>query len=403
MAALPISTRPMRIPTRSRSSRHALLLAGVLLVAANLRAPFTALPPLLGTVRADLGLGTAGAGALTTLPLLVFAIVSPFGARLARAWGLERALGGALAAIAAGILLRSAGGIGCLYLGTVLASAGIAVGNVLLPSLVKRDFPDNVAALTGAYALAAGVVAALGSAAVTPLAQAWGWRPALAAFALLPAGALLAWRVLPGARGPAAAGTAAQGQGGPVWRSALAWQVTLFLGLNSTVYYIAVGWLPTLLVDAGTGAAQAGSLHGVLQLASAVPGLLLGPLLRRLRDQRLPAAGAALLAAGALAGLQLAPRFAGAWVAMFGLGSGASFILGLAFVGLRTGNARQAAALSGMAQCAGYLLAATGPMAMGALHDATGGWGAPLGICVALALAMGAAGVLAGRNLRIAA
>nr|WP_296947826.1 MFS transporter [uncultured Massilia sp.] len=403
MTGLPLPTRPMRTLIQSRSARHACLLAGILLIAANLRAPFTALPPLLATVRADLGLGTVGAGALTTLPLLVFAIVSPFGARLVRAFGLERALAGALAAIAAGVLLRSAGPAGWLYLGTGLAGAGIAVGNVLLPSLVKRDFPDDVAALTGAYALAAGLVAALGSAAVAPLAQAWGWRAALAAFAVLPAVALLAWLALPRAQAGMAAGAPARRQGPAVWRSALAWQVTLFLGLNSTVYYIAIGWLPTILADAGVAATRAGSLHGILQLASAVPGLLLGPLLRRLRDQRLPAAGAALLAAVALAGLQLAPQWAGAWVAMFGLGSGASFILGLAFVGLRTGNAQQAAALSGMAQCAGYLLAAAGPMAIGALHDALGGWDAPLGACVALALAMAGAGVLAGRNVRIPA
>ncbi|MFT3801116.1 MAG: MFS transporter [Burkholderiaceae bacterium] len=393
----------MSSSTHRRAATQTALLLGILLIAANLRAPFTGLPPLLGSIQADFGLGTTAVGALTTLPLLAFALVSPFAALLAREYGLERALFGALAAVALGIALRSTGVLWSLYAGTGIIGMGIAVGNVLLPSLVKRDFPDSVAALTGAYALAMGVAAALGSAAVVSLADAIGWRSALAAFLILPLAALAVWMTQLGAHAKPASGTTTPPPGGKVWHSALAWQVTLFLGLNSTIYYVAIGWLPTILIDAGLSAEHAGSLHGVLQLATAVPGLVLGPILRRLRDQRLAAAVAAGLSVVALLGLTALPQLALAWSILFGAGTGAGIILGLSFIGLRTRNPHQAAALSGMSQCIGYLLAAAGPMAMGALHDMLGGWRVPLGLCAILALVAVFLGLLAGRDRHVGA
>lgn len=391
----------MRSPLPSRTTSSALLLVGIFLIAANLRAPVTALPAVLGAIQNSLDLGTVAAGALTTLPLLAFALLSPFSALFAREYGLERSLFGAMVAIALGIALRSFGPSWLLYLGTVLIGMGIAVGNVLLPSLVKRDYAHRVASLTSAYVLAMGVAAALGSAVVVPLTRAWGWQIALGTFIVLPLAALAVWTSQLRLRHAPAAGTATPPHGGPVWRSALAWQVTLFLGLNSTIYYVVVGWLPTILIDAGQAPGYAGSLHGVLQLATAVPALFMGRLLRGLSDQRVPAAATAGLSLIALLGLMVLPQWALLWSVLFGMGTGAGIILGLSFVGLRTHNAQQAAALSGMSQCMGYLLAATGPMAMGALHDGLGGWFVPLGLCALLALCAVGVGLLAGRNLQL--
>lgn len=377
------------------------MLIGILLIAANLRAPITAMPPLLAPIQADFGLGTTAAGALTTLPLLAFALLSPISALLARRYGLERTLFTALMVIALGIGLRSVSAVSCLYAGTVLIGMGIAAGNVLLPSLIKRDFPNNIAALTGAYALAMGIAAALGSAAVVPLAKSLGWGGALATFLILPLAALAVWIPQLGTRAAPASSTPTPLYRGELLRSALAWQVTLFLGLNSVVFYVAIGWLPSILTDAGLSPAEAGSLHGVLQLATAIPGLLLAPMLRGRRDQRLPAAAAASLSFVALMGFLLAPQFALVWSIVFGCGTGAGIILGLSFIGLRTENAGQAAALSGMSQFIGYLLAAIGPVAVGALRDSLGSWQVPLGLCAALALMAAIMGLLAGRNLRI--
>jgi len=388
----------MNIATHRSATGKTLLLIGILLIAANLRAPFTSLPPLLGFIQGSFDLSTVATGALTALPLLAFALLSPFSAMIAREYGLERTLFGALIAIALGIVLRSLGASWGLYLGTAIIGMGIAAGNVLLPSLVKRDFSGNVASVTGAYALVMGIAAALGSVVVTPMTGVWGWRTALLMFLVLPVLAMLIWsKQLSGHTAPTAS-TATPPHGGKVWHSALAWQVTLFLGLNSTIYYVVVGWLPTMLTDAGLSPTEAGSFHGIMQLATAVPGLLLGPVLRRMRDQRLAGAAVCICSGIALLGLDIAPQLALIWSILFGIGTGAGIILGLSLIGLRTHNAHQAAALSGMSQCIGYLLASAGPMAIASLHDALGGWGIPLQLCAGLAVIAAVMGFLAGRD-----
>ncbi len=379
----------------SNRSRGLWLLAGLLLVAANLRAPITAVAPVLSLLQGEFSLSSAQAGLLTTLPLLAFGAVSPFAGAIARAHGLERTLLAALAVIAAGILLRSAGPAAALYAGTLLAGVGIALGNVLLPSIIKRDFPAKVAPVTSACALAMGGAAALASASAVPLARHWGWQPALGVLLLLPLAAMLAWRAQ--LAGPAIKVQAAAGPGAPVWRSPLAWQLTLFMGLNSTLYYATVAWLPTVLADAGFSPSAAGSVHGVMQLASALPGLVLAPLVARCKDQKALAAGSGLLMALALLGLACWPALAPLWAFCLGAGSGAGLILALMFMGLRAADPRTAAALSGMAQCLGYLLAASGPLLAGKAHAWSQGWDRPLAIGVVLCLAMAGFGALAGR------
>ncbi|KQR73738.1 MFS transporter [Burkholderia sp. Leaf177] len=384
-------------------ARPALLVSGILLIAANLRAPFTGVAPLLGMIRANAGLTTTEAGMLITLPLLAFAIVSPFAARVAREYGLERSLFAALVLIGVGIAVRSTGTVWCLYLGTAVIGGGIALGNVLLPSLLKRDFSDRTATLTSAYALTMGVGAAIASVIAIPLARVFNsdWRLVIGAFIVVPIVTALIWLPQLGSRTSPSRDTATPPHGGDVWRSALAWQVTLFLGLNSFVYYVAVSWLPAILHDAGFSADKAGSLHGVLQLATAVPGLLLLPIVRKMKDQRMIAFLASITSALGLLGLLLAPSFAMVWIILFGLGAGATIILGLSFASLRASNSHQAAALSGMSQCVGYLLAAAGPPLVGRLHDASGNWNVALAICVVLCLVMALLGLFAGRAVHI--
>ncbi|EBF5083446.1 CynX/NimT family MFS transporter, partial [Salmonella enterica] len=187
-----------------------------------------------------------------------------------------------------------------------------------------------------------------------------------------------------------------------IWRSPLAWQVTLFLGLNSLIYYVIIGWLPTILISHGYSEAQAGSLHGLLQLATAAPGLAIPLILHRFNDQRWIAALVSLLCAVGAAGLWFVPGQAVIWTLLFGFGSGATMILGLTFIGLRASSAHQAAALSGMAQSVGYLLAACGPPVMGKLHDASGSWYLPLSGVTVLAIIMAIFGLYAGRDREIA-
>ncbi|WP_454689940.1 MFS transporter [Achromobacter aloeverae] len=393
----------MTTPDTSHRSlaRPALLIAGLLLIASNLRAPVTGLAPILGVLQAHYALSPAQAGMLTTLPLLAFGFVSPFAALLAREYGLERTLFGAMWLVAGGLLVRSAGPLWCLYLGTAISGSGIAMGNVLLPSLVKRDFPARVPAVMGACALTMGGIAALVSAGVVPLAAAWGWQGALLAVIVFPLAAVAAWTSQLGAHTGPARGTAAPPHGGPVWHSALAWQVTLFMGINSLLYYVLISWLPAILADAGYTPAEAGAVHGGMQFASAVPGIVLAPLVGRMKDQTRVAASMALMMGVGLLGLLFLPAGATVWALLYGFGSGGGILLALIFMGLRASNARQAAALSGMAQCVGYTLAACGPALTGKLHDLAGGWTVPLAIGVVLSLAMAAFGALAGRARQI--
>lgn len=382
-------------------ARPALLIAGLLLIATNLRAPITGVAPVLETLQSAFALSPAQAGLLTTLPLLAFGIISPFAAMFAREYGLERSLFGALLLIAAGVVVRSIGSVWTLYLGTAAIGAGIAVGNVLLPSLVKRDFPAKVPTIMGVCSIAIGGAAALASASAVPLGNAFGWQGALGATAVFPLAAALVWTSQLSGHTAPAKGTASAPHGGRVWHSPLAWQVTLFMGINSLVYYVLVAWLPSVLTSSGIAPEVAGSLHGVMQLASAVPGLLLGPVVSRMRDQRLVAATMGGLMTVALLGFCVAPSWASLWAFCFGLGSGGGVLLALMFMGLRANSAHQAASLSGMAQCVGYFLAACGPALAGKFHDLTGSWTAVLYIGAVLSIVMVIFGLLAGRSRTI--
>ncbi|WP_116327551.1 CynX/NimT family MFS transporter [Klebsiella aerogenes] len=386
----------------SANGKKLLLIVGILFIAATLRVTFTGIAPLLDAIRAEYQLTTAQTGLLTTLPLLAFGLVSPLAAGVARRFGIERSLLLAMVIICLRIGLRSLPSAAWLYIGTALIGCGIALGNVLLPGLIKRDFSGHVARMTGAYSITMGAAAAAGSAMVVPLALAgFGWRGALLLLMVFPLLALLLW--LPQARRqattPMTGSGAAHNRG--IWRSALAWQVTLFLGINSLVYYVIVGWLPAILQSMGYSEAQAGSLHGLLQLATAAPGLAIPLVLHRLKDQRGIAVLVALMCVVSTLGLWLLPGQAVIWTLIFGFGSGATMILGLTFIGLRASSAHQAAALSGMAQTIGYLLAACGPPLIGKIHDAYGDWHIPLIIVALIAVVMALFGALAGRAREI--
>lgn len=382
----------------SRMTNSPTLVKSVLFVAGALRAPITVVGPLIEVIRSTFDLGATEAGLLTTVPLLAFAAISPFAAWLNK-YGLERSLFAAMMLITAGILLRSAGSSLCLYVGTCVIGCGIAVGNVLLPSLVKRDFPAHIVPLTAMYSVMMGLSAACASVVAVPLARVsgLGWPLALGVTAALPVlAAILLWR-LDGwtAESSRPANSLEQRW---IWSSAIAWQVTLFLGLNSFVYYVAIGWLPAILTEFGYSSEQAGSLHGLMQIAGTIPAVILIPASSRLHEHGKLAAGASLLSAAGFTGLVLEPNQAALWVILLGCGTGAGLVLGLSFLGLRAPSSHGAAVLSGMAQCVGYGLAAVGPPLIGALREIAAAWTVPLFVCAAVCVAMGVLGLLAGRS-----
>ncbi|GAC34759.1 CynX/NimT family MFS transporter [Paraglaciecola polaris] len=390
------------------ASSSFIFVLGIFFVAANLRAPITGIAPLLDKIIATFELSNTQAGMLTTLPLIAFAVSSPMAAKLARKIGIEGSLFIALLLIGGGINLRLMDSVWALYSATAIIGVGIAIGNVLLPSLIKRDFAARVAVMTSCYVLAMGIFSGGFSAIVTPLAniEALDWQGALSVFSLITLVSLLLWvprlrsQTMPDVRGADISGIPG---GNPlktskVWHFPLAWQVTIFLGLNSFMTYILIGWLPNILVEAGHTPEYAGVLHGWLQVASAVPGFVLIPLLPRLKDQRVPAVVMSILGSTSALGLLYAPQFALLWTILVGFSSGGCFILGLSFISFRSQDAMQAASLSGMAQSFGYSLAAIGPMLAGYMYSSLGNWSGGLWLCASASFCCAIVGLGCGRD-----
>lgn len=401
----------MGTPTDSRTTAPAgLVVAAIVAVGLNLRAAIGAVGPLVPTIRADLGVDNVAMGLVGALPVLAFGLVSPLVPGLGRRLGTGRALAGALLALTGALLLRSAGGYVWLLAGTALLGVSIAVCNVLLPALVKARFPQRFGRLTSLYGTLMVVGATVSAAISVPLARALGWEVSLAVWAapaLLGAGVVLG-SVLASDRGrshddrreEASARRAEAGVPASVMhRSPLAWRVTAFMGLQSLVFYVLLAWLPDVLVEAGLDDARAGALFSLLNLGGIVGILVVPSLAGRRRSQspyNLLAGGLTLT--GTL--LLLVPGTSLATVAcvVLGLGAGGTFGLALSAFGHRTGSARDAAALSGMAQTWGYLLAAVGPIAFGALRDASASWTPALVVLAVLCLASAIAGWSAGRD-----
>jgi CP family cyanate transporter-like MFS transporter len=390
--------RPSRLSTT-------LLVVGIVLLSANLRPAITSVGPLIGEIRADTGISNGLVGLLTALPLLAFAALSPLAPGLARRWGMEFTLLASLIVLTAGILLRSLPSVAALFAGTAMLGLAIAVGNVLLPGLMKRDFPTRVGLMTSIYSTTMGSWAALAAGVSVPLAQGLGigWRGSLACWAILAAFATIIW--LPQLRSHrTAASEGARTTVRGLWRSPLAWQVTLFMGLQSLVFYALVTWLSDILRDQGLNATSAGWTVSLFQIVG-IPSILLVPMLAGRRpSQRMLVIAVGILYLAAYVGLlSTGNTLVTLWITLLGLSQGACLSLALMFFVLRTPDASHAAELSGMAQSIGYLLAAAGPVLFGLLHDLTHSWTIPLLTLAAVTIGMLCAGLGAGRNATITA
>lgn len=378
-------------------SRPWLLIMGLILVAMNLRPALSSLSPLLSEVSASLGLSAARAGLLTTLPVLCLGLFAPLAPILARRFGAERVVLGILLTLAAGITLRSSFGEVGLFAGSLIAGASIGIIGVLLPGIVKRDFARQAGAMTGVYTMALCLGAALAAGATVPLSHYFGdsWTIGLG-FWIVPAlVAALFWLPQTGQK-HGAHQVAYRVKG--LLRDPLAWQVTLYMGLQSSLAYIVFGWVPSILISRGLSATEAGlALSGsiIVQLLSALTAPWLAT---RGKDQRLAIVVVMLLTLGGLFGCLFAPiEGLWGWAILLGLGQGGTFSLALTLIVLRSRDSHVAANLSGMAQGIGYTLASLGPLAVGVLHDWTGGWGATGWVFGVIGVGAIVAGLGAGR------
>jgi CP family cyanate transporter-like MFS transporter len=395
----------------------ALLTVGIMVLAINLRAAITSLPPVFPELSAALRLSSATIAILAATPVFCFGVFSGLGGPLSRAFGEERVLLAALLLLAGGLVLRGALPGSMLFPGTILAGGAIALMNVLLPSLVKRRNPDRAGLLIGAYLLMLSVGAVTGSLIAVPVFRAaggaaggagWPVKITLGLWALPALAAAAVWlpqaryRTLPaGARSRAAGQAGRSGPGTPriaVPRHALSWQVAAYMGLQSLSYYATLSWLPTLTRDRGVSAAGAGGLLALMNVGNVVTGLLIPVLAQRARNQRLLVTVTVAATAIGLAGVLVAPvGTAAGWIFLLGLGQGSSLGLAIFFTMARAPDPVTAASLSGFAQAVGYLLATTGPLAVGFLHTATGGWTVPVLVLLGTVGLQFWAGLLAGR------
>ncbi|HMR49421.1 MAG TPA: MFS transporter [Arachnia sp.] len=366
---------------RATSTWAAIGVALVFLIALNLRPPLTSVGPLLPQIGRDESLSEAMQGLLGSLPLLAFAAVSPLVHHVSRRFGMERSILLALLVLAVGIFARSFTGHVGLWVGTVVIGSAIAVGNVLVPTLVKRDYSSGISRATGIYSACITVGAAIASAVAVPMADGTTWRGALAFWAIPVVAVAVVWA--PRAfRSPPQSATAAPQRAAAtptsVWRQPTAWLVTAFMGLQSTSFYVLVTWLPTIGIAAGQTERQAGWQLFAFQIVGIFSALVI-PRLMRNPDSQVAAgvASSAPLLAGTL-GLLLLPQFAALWAIVAGLGSGASLVVALSLISLRGRGTHETTRLSGMAQSLGYLFAALGPVLAGFLAQVTASWQAPL-------------------------
>jgi MFS transporter, CP family, cyanate transporter len=374
-----------------------LLIAGIALVALNLRPALASVGPLVADIRAGTGLSNAALGFITTLPLLAFGFLSMLAVSVGRRIGMDRAVGLAVVLIGAGTVLRAATSVGALYAGTALLGIGVALGNVLLPALTKRHFAQHSGPMTSLYSSMMGLGATAAAGLSVPIAAQIGWRGALAVW-VIPAGvALLVW--LPQMRtGPEAHEAATRGTFATLGRSLLAWQVALFMGFQSLTFYVLIAWLPDLLQSRGVTDAAAGGLLALSQAMGMVGTGLVPVWAGAVRDQRVIIWVLSVLEAVGLVGLAFSnDALAWLWVSVVGFVLGGTFGLALTLLALRSPDDETTGRLSGMTQSVGYLIAAAGPPVFGWLHDVTDGWRVPIGLLMGVLLAKLISGLPAGR------
>ncbi|MHA6761699.1 CynX/NimT family MFS transporter [Streptacidiphilus sp. PAMC 29251] len=400
----PTTYAPNAAPSRlARIAVHpATALVGILLVSLNMRAALSAVSPLLTDVSGTYGLSSTAGGLLTTLPVLLMGITAPFVPGLVRRFGPEQVVLGALGLLAAGVGLRVVSGAWTLFAGSIVIGAAIALLNVTMPGLVKRDFPDRAATMTGVYSTSMIVGATLAAALSVPMEHAFGgWQGSLASWSVLALFAGLVW--LPQVRRPASlakplpqvAGARMAG----LWKHPLAWQLALYMGMMSLLSYTLIAWMPTILTDQGMDRGTAGAVFAFCNLVQ-VGGAFLVPLLAgRMSSQRKLVALMVSCNVAGITGLILAP-VGGAWLwaVLLGIAQGGGFGLAMALIVLRAGGAAVASQLSGMSQMIGYFIAAVGPVGFGALHQLTGGWGLPLALLLGCCVVALVAGLGAGRG-----
>lgn len=379
------------------------LVAGIIIVAFNLRPAITSVGPLVGVIQEDIGLAHWSAGLLMSFPLITFAIMSPIVPKIANRLTNEKTLLLGMSILLVGICIRSISSAFFLFLGTIFVGMGIAMANVLLPVVVKDKFPKKFGLMTSVYSTSMGLLASLASGLSVPLASGLnlGWQGALLVWGIPTVLAILIWTYLlklNGGKRSSLKGVSLSVT--KIWRSPLAWQIALFMGFQSFLFYVTIAWLPEILISHGITREKAGWLLSFTQIVGLPASFFVPVLAARLRSQVWLALGLGLCSVLGYTGLWLGSSYPILIISimMIGFALGGNFPLAMSYIGIRSRNSSQAVELSGMAQSTGYLLAAVGPILIGYLFDMTQVWTIPIFALVVISAILMIFGMSAGRD-----
>mgnify|MGYP003575467781 CR=1 FL=1 len=372
------------------------------IIGLNLRPALSSVASILASVQQALGISAGAAGMLMTLPVLCFGLFAPPAARLANRYTIDRVLLYGLLALTAGLAMRIFFGPVGLFAGTILAGAAIGAVMVLVPSVIKRDLPRQAGFMTGLYTMAVCAGASLAAGATVPLQEYAGgdWRTALGAWAIPAALSAWAWRWK--MRRHPAGGAAQRSTAHGVYSDSLAWQVTLYMGLQSAIAFMVFAWLPSILIERGMDPAASGYMMSLIFACQILTALTAPSMGNWGRDQRFIAAFFFVITVVGLLGCLEGPLTASwFWGTVVGLGMGGTFSIAMAMIVWRSADPEAAAALSGMVQGVGYFIAALGPLAIGIARERTGDWSF-LGVTLLLLCIPGVLSAMgAGRKLHI--
>lgn len=373
----------------------------IVLVSINLRPAITAISPLLNQIQREESFSSTVASLLTSIPLMCFVLFSPIAPRIGRKLGMEVAIGFSLVILLAGFGIRLIPTIGTLFLGTVVIGLAITAGNVLLPAVIKGDYPTRTGLMMGLYTMSLylGPAAAAGFTLPLQRATGLGWRGVLSLWAVLVVIGIIAWIPQLRARHNTRNSLAFHAASRTLWTQPLAWAVTLFFAVLSLLFYTVSAWLPTILGDDGMSLERAGGMLAVINVTAIPFALIMSILVSRTKQQVwCTTLGTALLAIGLLGVLLLPNDGTVVWMILFGIGHGTATGVAYSLALLRSRNAQTTADLSAMSQTAGYLFSACGPILAGILHDFTHIWTTTLILLLALVLIQMISGFSAGRN-----
>ncbi|HEY9570098.1 MAG TPA: MFS transporter [Metalysinibacillus sp.] len=382
-----------------------ILVLGIALIASTLRTPLTVVGPIIAFIKDGLQISNVLAGFLTTIPLLAFAVVSPFAPKLSKRFGIELTLFLSMLLLALGIIMRSLGTTSLLVIGTILIGVAISFGNVLMPSFLKLKFPMQVGMMMGIYSVAMNVSGGLGAGISHPIAAgtSLGWQAALGFSVGLAILAALVWSPQLKHNKPAPKSTQTTLKPTiPLWKSPIAWAVAATMGLQSMIFYTSSAWLPEIFISQGLTANKAGWMVSIMQLAQLPLTFAIPIIADKLTSQKpLAILASALFTVGFLGIALEFTSLTVLWMIFLGCAGGTAFGLTMMLFTLRTKTAFAAADLSGFAQSTGYLLAAIGPVAFGYLHDVTGGWTIPVWTFLLATLALFLTSYIASKNVFI--